>query len=78
MHSEQQHTQMTSLPSFCAKIIRIRKRLASASSALRGLFGASEKQDEAVAKLERLQVYLRFILYCGIRSHVGVLSDWKC
>ena len=38
------------------KIIRLRKRLAGASSALRGLFGASEQQDEAVAKLERLQV----------------------
>jgi arsenite/tail-anchored protein-transporting ATPase len=40
------------------KIIRLRKRLASASSALRGLFGASEQQDEAVAKLERLQAGL--------------------
>jgi anion-transporting ArsA/GET3 family ATPase len=38
------------------KIIRLRKRLAGASSALRGLFGASEQQDEAVAKLERMQV----------------------
>lgn len=37
------------------KIVRIRQRLASAGSALRGLFGASEQQDEALQKLEKLQ-----------------------
>ena len=38
------------------KIIRLRKKLSSAGSALRGLFGASEQQDAAVQKLESLKV----------------------
>lgn len=38
------------------KLIRIRQRLSSAGAALRGLFGASEQQDEALQKLEKLQV----------------------
>ena len=38
------------------KIIRLRKKLSSAGSALRGLFGASQEQDAAVEKLERLRV----------------------
>ena len=38
------------------KLIRLRKKLAAAGGAVRGLFGASEKQDEAVAKLEALKV----------------------
>jgi len=38
------------------KLIRLRKKLAAAGGAVRGLFGASEQQDEAVAKLERLKV----------------------
>ena len=38
------------------KLIRLRKKLAAAGGAVRGLFGASEQQDEAVAKLEALKV----------------------
>ena len=46
------------------KIIRLRKKLAGAGSALRGLFGASEQQDEAVQKLESLKVgNLRFLRF---------------
>ena len=41
------------------KLIRLRKKLAAAGGAVRGLFGASEKQDEAVAKLEALKVRRR-------------------
>ncbi|KAK9815912.1 hypothetical protein WJX72_011818 [[Myrmecia] bisecta] len=37
------------------KIIRLRKRLGSANAAVRGLFRASEQQDEAVQKLEALR-----------------------
>ncbi len=40
------------------KIIRLRKKLGSAGTALRGLFGASEQQDSAVQKLESLQVII--------------------
>lgn len=55
------HTlRLLSVPDFVnaslGKIVRIRQRLASAGSALRGLFGASEQQDEALQKLEKLQV----------------------
>jgi anion-transporting ArsA/GET3 family ATPase len=55
------HTlRFLSVPEFVnaslAKIVRLRRRLSSASSAIRGLFGASEQQDAAVAKLEALQV----------------------
>lgn len=38
------------------KLIRLRKKLGAAGSAVRGLFGAAEKQDAAVAKLEGLRV----------------------
>ena len=38
------------------KIIRLRQKLSSAGSALRGLFGATEQQDAAVQKLEKLKV----------------------
>lgn len=37
------------------KVIVLRKKLAGASSMLRGLFGAGEEQDAAVAKLEKLR-----------------------
>ena len=40
------------------KIIRLRKKLGSAGTALRGLFGASEQQDGAVQKLESLRVII--------------------
>ena len=43
------------------KIIRLRQKLSSAGSAVRGLFGASEQQDAAVQKLEKLKV--------GSKSH---------
>lgn len=39
------------------KIIRLRQKLSSAGSALRGLFGATEQQDAAVQKLEKLKVF---------------------
>jgi len=39
-----------------SKIIRLRKKLSSAGSGLRGLFGASEQQDKAVERLEKLKV----------------------
>lgn len=38
------------------KIIRLRKKLSGAGSALRGLFGATEQQDAAVEKLEKIKV----------------------
>lgn len=38
------------------KIIRLRQKLSSAGSALRSLFGASEQQDAAVQKLEKIKV----------------------
>lgn len=37
------------------KIIRLRQKLSSAGSALRSLFGASEQQDAAVQKLEKIK-----------------------
>lgn len=43
------------------KIIRLRQRLAGASSALRGLFGQEASQDEAVAKLQTLQANIRMV-----------------
>ena len=54
------HTlRLLSVPDFVeaslGKIIRLRKKLASAGTALRGLFGASEEQDSAVQKLENLR-----------------------
>ena len=55
------HTlRLLSVPDFVdaslGKIIRLRKKLGAASTALRGLFGASEQQDSAVQKLESLRV----------------------
>lgn len=44
------------LDSSLAKIIRLRKKLASASNAVKGLFGAAEDQDSMVQKLEAMQV----------------------
>lgn len=38
------------------KLIQLRQSLSKANTAVRGLFGASEEQDEAVEKLQRLQV----------------------
>lgn len=55
------------------KLIRLRKKLAAAGGAVRGLFGASEKQDEAVAKLEALKVRRG-----GHSRHVAVPRDLAC
>jgi anion-transporting ArsA/GET3 family ATPase len=38
------------------KIVRLRKKLGAAGDAVRGLFGASDQQDSAVEKLEKLRV----------------------
>lgn len=38
------------------KIVRLRKKLGAAGDAVRGLFGASQQQDSAVEKLEKLRV----------------------
>lgn len=43
------------------KIIRLRQKLAGASSAIRGLFGQGDGQDEAVAKLQQLQSNIRMV-----------------
>jgi hypothetical protein len=56
------HTlRLLSVPDFVekslSKIIRLRKKLSSAGSGLRGLFGASEQQDTAVERLEKLRVH---------------------
>ena len=50
------------------KLIKLRKRLGSAGAALRGLFGASEKQDAAVQQLEKLRVrpWLCVVLSTGL------------
>ncbi|KAI7838953.1 hypothetical protein COHA_007312, partial [Chlorella ohadii] len=44
-----------------AKITRLRRKLSSASQAVRGLFGADGSQDEAVDKLEQLQDSIRLV-----------------
>lgn len=54
------HTlRLLSLPDFLdaslGKVIRLRKKLSTATAAVRSLFGASEQQDEAVAKMQALQ-----------------------
>ncbi|CAG9465867.1 unnamed protein product [Pedinophyceae sp. YPF-701] len=54
------HTlRLLSLPDFVdkslGKIIRLRKRLAQASGAVRAIFGQERQSDEAVQKLEELQ-----------------------
>ncbi|KAK9864792.1 hypothetical protein WJX84_010423 [Apatococcus fuscideae] len=41
------------------KLIQLRQSLSKANTAVRGLFGASEEQDEAVEKLQRLQDSVR-------------------
>jgi len=56
------HTlRLLSVPDFVekslSKIIRLRKKLSSAGSGLRSLFGASEQQDTAVERLEKLRVH---------------------
>jgi arsenite-transporting ATPase len=43
------------------KIVNLRKKLSSASSAVRGLFGAGGKQEEAVDKLEAVQASIRMV-----------------
>ena len=55
------HTlRLLSLPDFLdksiGKIVRLRQKLASATDAIKGLFGAEATQDEAVKKLEALKV----------------------
>jgi len=61
------HTlRLLSLPDFLetslAKIIRLRKKLDQASSAVKGLFGASaESQNAALAKLEATQAKIRMV-----------------
>ena len=57
------HTlRLLSVPDFVeaslGKIIRLRKKLASAGDAVRSLFRQSAQQDEAVAKLEALRVQM--------------------
>ena len=47
------------LDSSLGKIIRLRKKLDDASSAVRGLFGAADSQSEALKKLEAAQVPLQ-------------------
>ena len=44
-----------------SKIISLRKKLSSASQAIRGLFSASDSQDQAVVKLEQLQGSIRLV-----------------
>ena len=41
------------------KLIRLRKKLSSAGAAVRGLFGSSGDQNEAVGKLEEMQLSIR-------------------
>mmetsp|Transcript_28959 Transcript_28959/g.74310 ORF Transcript_28959/g.74310 Transcript_28959/m.74310 type:complete len:734 (+) Transcript_28959:541-2742(+) len=60
------HTlRLLSLPDFLdsslAKIIRLRKKLASASNAVKGLFGAAEDQDSMVQKLEAMQAKIQMV-----------------
>lgn len=55
------HTlRLLTLPDFVdaslGKVIRLRKKLSGAATAVRGLFGADGAQDEVVQKLETLQV----------------------
>uniref|UniRef100_A0A7R9XZ74 ArsA/GET3 Anion-transporting ATPase-like domain-containing protein n=1 Tax=Micromonas pusilla TaxID=38833 RepID=A0A7R9XZ74_MICPS len=59
------HTlRLLSLPDFLdksiGKIVRLRQKLTSATDAVKGLFGVDDgKQDEAVAKLEKLKAQLQ-------------------
>ncbi|MEW5306530.1 MAG: hypothetical protein WDW36_008988 [Sanguina aurantia] len=60
------HTlRLLALPDFVdaslAKIIRLRKKLSSATGAVRGLFGAGESQDELVQKLEVLRTRIQVV-----------------
>ena len=49
------------------KLIKLRLRLGAAGAALRGLFGAGEKQDAAVQQLENLRVRLRAFFWADVR-----------
>eukprot|EP00239_Pterosperma_sp_CCMP1384_P008696 CAMPEP_0197857568 /NCGR_PEP_ID=MMETSP1438-20131217/30754_1 /TAXON_ID=1461541 /ORGANISM="Pterosperma sp., Strain CCMP1384" /LENGTH=459 /DNA_ID=CAMNT_0043473445 /DNA_START=131 /DNA_END=1507 /DNA_ORIENTATION=- len=54
------HTlRLLSLPEFLeasiGKVVRLRQKLSSATSAIKGVFGVQGEQDEAVAKLESLK-----------------------
>ncbi|GFR49978.1 hypothetical protein Agub_g12120 [Astrephomene gubernaculifera] len=60
------HTlRLLSLPDFVeaslGKVIRLRRKLNSATSVVRGLFGAGDSQDEAVQRLEVLQSRVRMV-----------------
>ncbi|KAG2485745.1 hypothetical protein HYH03_015554 [Edaphochlamys debaryana] len=60
------HTlRLLTLPDFVdaslAKVIRLRRKLNSATSVVRGLFGAGENQDELIEKLELLQQRVRMV-----------------
>lgn len=60
------HTlRLLSLPEFLdsslSKIIRLRKKLDSASNAVKGLFGAAEDQDAMVTKLEGMQAKIQMV-----------------
>lgn len=55
------HTlRLLSVPDFVEaslnKLIRLRKKLGAAGTAVRGLFGAGDQQDAAITKLENLRV----------------------
>lgn len=39
----------------------LHRKLSSASTAIRGLFGAGEEQDAAVARLEQLRTNIRMV-----------------
>ena len=49
------------------KLIKLRLRLGAAGAALRGLFGAGEKQDDAVRQLENLRVSLQACAWPDVR-----------
>jgi arsenite-transporting ATPase len=49
------------LDSSLSKIIRLRKKLDSASNAVKGLFGAAEDQDAMVTKLEGMQAKIQMV-----------------
>lgn len=58
------HTlRLLSLPDFLeasiGKVVRLRQKLTSATSAIKGLFGAEEEQDEAIDKLEKLKAEMQ-------------------
>jgi len=60
------HTlRLLSLPDFLesslGKIIRLRRKLSDASSAVKGIFGASENQDDAIRRLEDTQAKIKMV-----------------